>query len=148
MPARRVPRLSSLVGSIGAALVLAAALAPVATPAVHAQDGAGPAGPMMGPMGGPGMGPGMGPMMGGPGMGPMMGGGPGMGPRGMDGYDGGWGGELVVPGQVQHCHESLGAQANARAYYGPQYLGYNFPPYGGIWGFYTGVANVCRWQPH
>jgi hypothetical protein len=86
--------------------------------------------------------------MGGPGMGPMMDGSPGRGPRGMGGYDGGWGGEISVPGQVQHCLEAPGAQANTLAYYGPQYSGYTLPPYGGVWGFYTGINNVCRWQPH
>jgi hypothetical protein len=139
MPARRVPRLSSLVGSIGAALVLAAALAPTATPVVHAQDGAAPAGPVAGPMGGPGMG---------TGMGPMMDGGAGRGQRGMGGHDEGWGGEITVAGQVQYCQESIGARTNALAYYGPQYSGYHLPPYGGMWGFYAGLNNVCRWQPH
>ena len=135
MPARRVPRLSSLVGSIGAALVLAAALAPVATPAVHAQEGPGPGGPMMGPMGGPGVG-------------PVMGGGPGMGPPGLAGYDGGGYEEFALPGQTQYCRESIGAQTNAWAYFGPTFTGYNFPPYGGTWGFYTGLGITCRWLPH
>jgi hypothetical protein len=22
-----------------------------------------------------------------------------------------------------------------------------FPPYGGVWGFYSGVGNVCLWRP-
>ncbi len=142
MPARRVPRLSSLVGSIGAALILAAALAPVATPAVHAQDGAGSGGPTAGPMGGPGRGP-----MGGPGMGPMDG--PGLGPRGFGGgFDPGYA-EIAVPGQTQYCRESIGAQTNAWSYFPSASIGFNIlPPYGGDWGFYTGLGTVCRWQPH
>ena len=142
MPVRRVPRLSSLVGSIGAALVLATALAPVATPAAHAQDGGGPGGPMMGPPGGPGVGP-----MGGPGIGPTMGG-PGMAPRGTGGwFDVGGYAEIAVPGQTQYCREQIGAQTDAWAYF-PS-IGFNtFPPYGGSWGFYTGIGPVCRWQPH
>jgi hypothetical protein len=138
MPARRVPRLSSLVGSIGAALVLAAALAPVATPAAHAQDGGGAGGPMMGGPGmGPMSGPGMGPMMGGPGPGPLTGG-------GGDGYA-----EISVPGQIQYCREQIGTQTNAWAFFPSTSGTYNvFPPYGGTWGFYTGIGAVCRWQPH
>ena len=134
MPARRVPRLSSLVGSIGAGLVLAAALAPVAPLTVHAQEGPGPSGPVVGPVGGPVPGPVPGPMIGGPGLGP-------------PGYDGGEYGEIAVPGQTQQCRESIGAQTNTWAYFGPTFSGYQFPPYGGIWGYYTGLGIVCRWQP-
>jgi hypothetical protein len=136
MPARRVPRLSSLVGSIGVALVLTTALAPVAAPVAHAQEGGGSGGPMMGPMGGPGMGP----MMGGPGLGPG-----GIG----GGFDGGGYAEIAVPGQVQYCREQIGAQTNAWAYFPSIVGGINiFPPYGGTWGFYTGIGPVCRWLPH
>jgi hypothetical protein len=80
----------------------------------------------------------------------MMDGGRGRGPRGMDGYDGGggWPAEIAIGGQTQYCQESIGAQTNYSAYFGPQYNGYNLPPYGGIWGFYTGLGIVCRWQPH
>jgi hypothetical protein len=140
MPARRIPRLSSLVYSLGAALVLTVALAPIATPAVHAQDGAGPGGPMVGPLGGPGMGPGMGPMIGGPGRGFR---GPDGGSDGGSGYE-----EIAVLGQTQNCREQAGAQTNAWSYFGPTFSGYQFPPYGGVWGFYTASGPVCRWQPH
>ncbi len=85
--------------------------------------------------------------------------GPGMGPQ-RGGPLGEWGGyqmvfdEIVVPGQTQLCREAQGAEANFRSYYGPTlgefiypFVGYVLPPYGGVWGFYTGAGNVCLWRP-
>ncbi|HZS02708.1 MAG TPA: hypothetical protein VFE37_28610 [Chloroflexota bacterium] len=85
--------------------------------------------------------------MGGPGMGPMDG--PGLGPRGFGGgFDPGYA-EIAVPGQTQYCRESIGAQTNAWSYFPSASIGFNIlPPYGGDWGFYTGLGTVCRWQPH
>jgi hypothetical protein len=80
--------------------------------------------------------------------------GPRMGPRGMGGgyggggYGGGGYDEIAVPGQVQNCQESIGAQTNAWSYFGPTFTGYQFPPYGGMWGMYAGIGIICRWQPH
>ncbi|HLH25613.1 MAG TPA: hypothetical protein VK066_24100 [Chloroflexota bacterium] len=75
-------------------------------------------------------------------------GGPGPGPRGLGGgYDAGYA-EIAVPGQTQYCREQIGAQADAWAYIGPTFSGYQFPPYGGMWGFYADIGPVCRWQPH
>jgi hypothetical protein len=137
MPQRRVPRLPSLVGSLGAALafVVALALVPGASPTAQAQDD----GPMMGPRMGPGIGPGLGPIF---------------GPRGGGGAGYGDPGEIVVPGQTQVCRESAGAVANAQAFYSPTVggfpvglSGYSLPPYGGLWAMYTGLGNVCMWLP-
>jgi hypothetical protein len=57
--------------------------------------------------------------------------------------------EIAVPGQVQYCRESLGAQTNTWAYFPSGSATINtFPPYGGSWGYYPGVGLTCRWQPH
>ncbi len=135
MPHRRVPRLPSLVGplSVALALVAALALAPGATSSTYAQVGP-EYGPMFGPRGGPG---------------------PGLGSGGEAfGYQTVFG-EFVVAGQTQICREAPGAEANFRAFYGPtqgefnpSFIGYVFPPYGGMWGFYTGAGNICLWRPH
>jgi hypothetical protein len=106
---------------------------------------------MMGPSGGMGMG--MGP--GGMGMGMDLGLGPIFGPRGRTfGYTPNPYGEVAVEGQTQICRESLGADTNWRGFYGPtvghynsNFVGYWFPPYGGLWGFYTGAGNTCLWRP-
>ena len=156
MPHRRVPRLLSLVRPVSVALALVAvfALAPGASPLAYAQ--AGPDGPMMGPGGmGPMMGPGgqmgMGPMMG-----PRGGRGPRFGPPGGEwtGYQDPFG-DLAVMGQIQNCNASVGADTNWHGFYGPtvgeflpNYVGYVFPPYGGLWGFYTGAGNICLWRPY
>jgi hypothetical protein len=157
MPHRRVPRLLTLARPLSVALALVAmlALAPSASPPAYAQ--AGPDGPMMGPGGG------MGPMMGpggqmgmGPGMGPRGGRGPAFGPGGGDwaAFQGPFG-EITVMGQTQLCNASVGADTNWHGFYGPtvgefvpsNYLSYTFPPYGGVWGFYTGAGNICLWRP-
>jgi hypothetical protein len=91
----------------------------------------------------------------GPGMGPRGGRGTGFGPGGGEwaGYQGPFG-EIAVMGQTQLCHASVGADTNWHGFYGPtvgeflpNYVGYVFPPYGGLWGFYTGAGNVCLWRP-
>jgi hypothetical protein len=121
MPHRRVPRRPSLVARFGAALAIVGLLilAPIAAPTSDAQV---PADFGLG------------------------------GPRGV----GGW-----VAGQTQYCAEYPGAQANYSAFYGPYpteswvvpwgfpvYANFHIPPYGGYWGFYSGVGPVCIWQPH
>ncbi len=141
MPHRHGPRLSSLVGTLSVALALAGAvaLAPSTSAPAHAQGGP-EYGPMFGPRGG------------GPGPGPF-GGLRGPAPLGYQSYESLFG-ELAVPGQTQICRESPGATANHWAFYGPTmgefffpFVGYVFPPYGGVWGFYSGVGNVCLWRP-
>jgi hypothetical protein len=139
MPDWRISRVSIPVGPLSAAVALAAllALAPAAHP-THAQVGPDPGPP------GPGMAPPLPP--------PPI--------PGVPGYATIFG-ELVVAGQTQVCQESLQAEANYSAYYGPPYgtvpgplWGFpwyahtNLVPYGGFWGFYGGSKSpVCLWQP-
>jgi hypothetical protein len=127
MPHRRVPRHLSLVGRLGAALTIVGllALSPLVASNGHAQGRPEPG-------------------MGRPGAGARAGG----------------GGGLVVPGQTQNCQEYPGAWSDFEAFYGlyaapswdpwgfPVYANYNVPPFGGYWGFYTGVGGICTWRPH
>ncbi len=137
MPHRRAPWLPTLVGPVSVVLALVAVFALAPSAPAYAQGGGSEYGPMFGPRSGMG---------------------PGIGPRGGGGDTAGYSfifGEFVVAGQTQVCQEAPGAEANFRAFYGPtlgeynpSFIGYVFPPYGGMWGFYTGVGNTCLWRPH
>jgi hypothetical protein len=70
-------------------------------------------------------------------------------------------GGINVPGQTQYCREFPGATADFDYFAGPYpttawavpwgfpiYANFNVPPYGGYWGFYSGVGPICAWYPH